>query len=277
MRNHRLARLLLCLVFCVGVIAGCQVFQGERPLTVLVRDAETKKPIQTAEVYLCQRLKHDEVAPCRSRDLTQKDGIARLRPEPAGQLGFQLQAVAPDYLTEKVNVSADAFKKHPSTPAIQPDTTHLADVVVEVFHEPNFTVELVLPPGYRGLVKAEVQLQDHLSLSPQQRCFRFAVAPSGEVLVKGPALLQRVPVPEYRARYANGPLLNTTMDSKTIGFRWIKSAGNRHYFTVGTQLDYEVLHRRVAPEETRTVQGSWDDASGIGKSHKFKYSHITGK
>lgn len=277
MRNHRLARPLLCLIPYFCLVYGCQVFQGEQPLTVLVRDAETKEPIPTAEVYLCQRLKNDEIAPCRSRDLTQKDGIARLRPEPAGQYGLQVQAVVPRYLTEKVNVSAEAIKKRSTAPAVRKDEQRPADVIVDVFAEPNFSVELVLPPGYRGLVKAEIQLQDDLPLPPHQRCFRFAVSPTGEVLVKGPSLLQRVPVPEYRARYADGPLLSTTMDAEKIGFRWIKSAGNWHYFTVGTQLDYEALHRRVAPEQTRAVKGSWDDASGLDRSHKFKYGHITGK
>jgi hypothetical protein len=273
MRNRRLARRLLCLILLFCLIPGCQVFQGEQSLTVLVRDAETKQPIPTAEVYVCQRLKGDEIAPCRSRELTQTNGIARLRGESAGDYGLQVQAVAPGHLPENVTVPPKASKGQPQ-PA---DAGRSSELIVEVYAAPDFSVELVLPLGYRGLVKAEIQIQDNLPLSRGQRCFRFPVSASGEVQVRGPSLLQRVPVPEYQARYANGPLLGKSMDVEKVGFRWIKSAGNCHYFVVGNQLDYEALHRRLAPEETQSPSGSWDEAPQGGGSHKFKYGKLTGK
>lgn len=274
MCNRRLARRLLCLIYLCCFLPGCQVFVTDPPLTVLVRDAETKKPIPSAEVYLCQRLKNDEIAPCRSRDLTQPNGMARLRAEAAGPLGLQVQAVAQGYLPDKVMVPADALKKKPAPSPSPRAEQRPADVIVEVYAEPNFTVELVLPPGYRGLVKAEIQREDNVAVSSGQRCFRYAVPPTGEVFVKGPSLLQRVPASEYRARYADGPLLGTTLDAVKVGFRWIKGAGNRQYFVVGNQVDYEALHRRLAPESIQTAASSWDDAP---RPHKYRYGKITAK
>ena len=275
MRKRRFARRLLCLLFLFCQAIGCQTFGGGQELTVLVRDAETKAPIATAEVYLCQRLKQDEVAPCRSMGLTQADGIARLRAEPVGEHGMQVQAVAQGYLPEKLNLPAEALKKTTARSSHQSAKQRPVDALVEVYREPDFRVELVLPPGYRGLVKAEVQLLDTLPLPQGQRCFRFPVSASGDVLVKGPSLLRRVPPPEFRARYGDGPLLSTTMDAQTVGFRWLKGVGNQHLFVVGNQLDYEALHRQVAPEETQAAFGAVDDPAWAGRSHKYRYGKIT--
>ncbi len=277
MHNGRLARYSLCLVLLLCLMSGCQMFHADQTVAVLVRDAETKKPIPTAEVYLCQLLKQDAVAPCRSSGLTQADGIARLTTEPVKELGIQLQAIAPGYLSEKLDVSVDALKKIATAPAARTNEPRRPDFVVEVYAEPAFTVELVIPPGYRGLVKTEIQRQENLSLPPGQRCFRFAVPPSGIVQVVGPSLLQRIAAPDYRARYAGGPLLGTAMDADKIGFRWLKGTGNEHYFVVGTQLDYETHHHRLVPEKTLATSDSWEDPEQISKRGKYHYDHITGK
>ncbi len=150
-------------------------------------------------------------------------------------------------------------------------------MTVEVYAAPDFSVELVLPPGYRGLIKAEIQIQDNLPLAKGQRCFRFPVSASGNVVVKGPSLLERVFARDFRARYGDGPLLGTTMDAEKVGFRWLKGAGSQHIFVVGNQLDYEKLHRQVVPEETVTAFGAVDDPNWASRSHKYKYGHITAK
>jgi hypothetical protein len=277
MRNRRLAQRLLCLLFLFCLAPGCQTFHSDQTLAVMVRDAETKQPITTAEVYLCQRLKPDEVAPCRSAAFTGADGIARIRTEPGGEHGFQVQSVAQGYIPETINVPASALKKNPSLPPSQTAKARPAEVTVEVYAAPDFSVEFVLPPGYRGLVKAVVQVQDNLPPTKGQRCFRFPVSASGDVLVQGPSLLRRVPAAEFRARYGDGPLLGTTMDAEKVGFRWLKGAGNQHVFVVGNQVDYERLHRQTAPEETQAAFGAVDDPSWAARSHRYKYGHMTAK
>lgn len=275
MCSSMFAQRLLCsfLLFCLT--PGCRTFLGDRNLTVLVRDAETKQPITTAEVYLCQRLRDDEVAPCRVKGLTQADGIARLHADAAGEHGLQVQTVAGDYLPEKVNLSADALKKKAAAASNDKSELGSVDAIVDVYHEPNFSVELILPPGYRGLVKTEIQIQDNLPLPKGERCFRYLVSATGDVVVKGPSMLQRVPVKEFRARYGDGPLLGKAMDAQKVGCRWVKGVGNRQFFVVGTQLDYEVLHRQISPEETQAASGSWDDPAWTGRSRKYKYGQLS--
>lgn len=275
MRNHRRARRLLYLFFLFCLTPGCQTFPRQPSLAVLVRDAETKQPVATAEVYLCQRLAHDEVAPCHSKGFTQSDGIARMRGGSSGAHGLQVQAVAQGYLPEEVNVSADALKKKPVDLPSPEGEQPPADVIVDVYAEPNFSVELVLPPGYRGLVKADIQVSDNFPLTARQRCFRYLVSASGDVVVKGPSLLRRVSVHDYRARYGNGPLLGTTMDAEKVGFRWLRGMGNRQLFVVGTQMDYEVLHRQIAPEDSQPAFDSVADAERAAGSNKYRYGKIS--
>lgn len=276
MRNRRLAQRLFCLLFLSCLAPGCQTFRIDQNLTVLVRDAETKQPIPTAEVYLCQRLKADEVAPCRSAAFTEAEGVAQLYAEPGGEHGFQVQAVAQGYLPETIDVPADVLKKKMPLSS-QGTETHPADVTVDVYRGPDFSVELVLPPGYRGLVKADVRIQDNLPLSKGRRSFRFPVSASGEVVVQGPSLLRRVPAEQFRARYGDGPLLDTAIDAQKVGFRWIKGAGNQHVFVAGNQVDYEKLHRLVAPEDTQAAFGAVDEPSWANRSHKYRYGKMTAK
>jgi hypothetical protein len=280
MRKGRLAQCLLCLLFLFCLAPGCQTFHGDQTFAVMVRDAETKKPIATAEVYLCERMKGDEVAPCRSAAVfTESDGIARLRTEPGAEHGYQVQAVAQGYLPEKIDIPSELAKgKHsPTMKRAQPaDTDHSsADAIVEVYSAPDFSVELVLPPGYRGLIKADIQVQDNLQLPAGLRCFRFPVSAAGDVLVKGPVQLRRVSPQDFRARYGDGPLLGTTMDAQQVGFRWLRGAGNQHLFVIGNQVDYETLHRQVAPEETQAASGTADDSGWAGRSHKYRYGKMT--
>ena len=274
MCNRRLAGCLLCLVPLLVPMLGCQSLHGDPSVVVLVRDAETKKPLSSAEVYLCQRNKDDTVEPCRCKEFTQADGIARLRAESGGQYGVEVQAVAAGYLPEKVKVSADDFKKIKSIPASPTNEQRPADAIVEAYAEPGFSVELVIPPGYRGLIEAEIDLQDNVPIQLGQRCFPFSVPASAIVQIKGPALLMRVAPADYRGRYVGGPLLTMAMDAEKVGFRWLKGAGKKHYFVIGTQIDYEKFQHQLTPEQ-QANSDSWEDPSLKAKRGKYRYEYIT--
>ncbi|MHB1427018.1 MAG: hypothetical protein ACYC3I_28005 [Gemmataceae bacterium] len=277
MRNRRRARRLLFLLCLSCLASGCQTFHGDQTIEVLVRDAETKQPIPSAEVYLCQRIKPDEVAPCRSVSFTQVDGIAQLHTEPSGEHGFQVQAVAQGYQRVMIDVPADARKNKASLPPSQKAAPHPVKVTVDVYTAPDFSVEFVLPPGYRGLIKAEVRIQDNLALPKGQRCFRFPVSASGDVLVQVPSLLRSVPPQEFQARYGDGPLLGATLDAEKVGFRWLKGVGSQHLYVAGNQVDYERVHRQVAPDETQAAFGAVEDINWAARSHKYKYGGMTAK
>src|SRR5262249_17291380 len=124
-----------------------------------------------------------------------------------------------------------------------------ANFVVEMYAEPRFAVELVVPVGFRGLIKADIQIDENAPCPPGQRCFRYEVPSSNTVLIKGPTVLRRVSPSNYQARYPGGALLGTKMDLVTVGFRWLKRDGNENYFVVGTQSEYDQFRRRLAPNE----------------------------
>jgi hypothetical protein len=266
MGDGRLARSLLYLLVLLSLLSGCQMFQAERSVSVLVRDAETKQPIPTAEVYLCERLKGAEIAPCRSSALTQANGLARLRLDSAAENGIQLQAIAPGYQSEKLRIPANDLPKPDQAKTKEPGPTNF---VLEVFAEPAFTVELMVPTGYRGLVKAQVVIQENEPSKPGQRCFRYPISSSGVVQITGPAILRRVAAEEYRARWMDGTLLPTRLDPEKVGFRWLKSEGQTQYFVIGTLNEYEELCRSLFPERMK-ASGSWEGGSRHG--HKGRKS-----
>jgi hypothetical protein len=176
-------RLAISLVFLLALAPGCQVLYRYRPLPVLVRDAETKKPIEGADVHLSYPLSRDSLAPFDSSERTDKDGIAHLR----------------------------------------------------------------AAPYYRGVIKAEVEMQDNVAAPPGQRCFRYEVV-DGLVRNKGPAVLRRIYPSDYRARYADGTPLTGEMTLLKTGFRWLRGNGKEQYFFVGTQPEYD-MQRRFAPDD----------------------------
>jgi hypothetical protein len=116
-------------------------------------------------------------------------------------------------------------------------------VVVEMYaEEPRLTVELVLPVGYRGLVKADIQVEENAPCSPGQRLFRYVVPPSGVVRVSAPVVFRRFTFPNFLGTYANGTRLSREARDAEVGFWWLKSEGASHTFFVGPASEY-ALHR----------------------------------
>jgi hypothetical protein len=253
MGKLRLARYAMSLVFLLTFASGCQVLYRYRPVPVLVRDAETKKPIADAEVHLSYPLSRDSLAPFDSSERTEADGIAHLRAAPYGDFGVRVDASAPGYLSEQMNLSTESIQHiEPAHPF--EETGRRRPVVVEMYHEPRFTVELVVPTGYRGVIKAEVDMQNEDAAPTGQRCFRYEVV-DGFVKIKGPGVLRRVYPADYRACYADGTPLSGEMTLLKVGFRWLRGNGNEQYFFVGTQPEYD-MQRRFAPEDSTTTDGA---------------------
>jgi hypothetical protein len=227
---------------------GCQVFYSYRPLPVLVRDAETKKPLANVYVHLSYPLTRDSLAPFDSSERTGEDGIVRLRAAPYGDFGVRIQASAKGYLTEDQTISSESIKQlvppHPFEETEQRQPAR----VVEMYAEPNFRVELMVPSGYRGEIKAEVQIEDDMPIQPGQRCFRYEVV-DGFVRIKGPGVvLRRVDASDFRACYTDGTPLGSEMSLTKVGFRWLSREETTQYYFVGTQSEYD-MRRRMAPDE----------------------------
>ena len=265
MRFRLPAHYLCCAIFQLGFVAGCQTLQGTRPFPVLVNDAETKTPISGAEVVVSYPMSRTSLGPSDSSRTTGNDGVARLWVAPFGD-GITLQAAAKGYLPESKDVAVTAIQKIAPAGLFESADDRSANVIIEMYSEPQFTVELIVPIGYRGLVKVDVDLQDDIVCPRNQRSFGYPVSPAGEAKVVGPSLLRRVLPQSYHARYADGTKLDGEMSAAKVGFRWLKQEGKaQFYYVVGTQHEFDRFARELREEE-KNSNGSRDAGKGANRS-----------
>jgi hypothetical protein len=246
MPSCRLAPYLVSPALLIAFAPGCQVFPRSRPVPVLVRDADTQKPIPGARVQISYPLAQSPLAPHASTEPAGNDGIARLYATPYGDAGIVVQASAGGYLTEEKVVPIKTVEKIEPTGLFEAAEQRPACVVLELYtEEPPSTVELVLPAGYRGQVQAEVRIEDDMPRAPGQRHFRYTVPASGVVLVSGPDLFRHYSTFDFTARFADGPLLSQEAKDGEVGFWCLKSAGRFYTFFVGTRQEYELCRPQL--------------------------------
>ncbi|HEY7314789.1 MAG TPA: hypothetical protein VH643_35905 [Gemmataceae bacterium] len=261
MRFPRLVHCLLYPILLLTVAPGCQSLHVYRPVTVLVRDAETKKPIPDAEVHFSYPMTRDSLAPYNSSSKSGPDGLARLRAAPYGPYGLLMETTAPGYQAENRDIAGDEIREIPPALPFQDAEVRPVSFVVDMYAEPRFAVELVVPPGYRGVIRADIQIDDNAPVTPGERGFRFDVPNDGALVVKGPPTLRRVSPSDYHCRYAGGDLLPGKPDLVTVGFRWLKRDGSVNYFVVGTKNECDQARRRLAPNQagSHIGGGQYDD------------------
>jgi hypothetical protein len=246
-------------VFLVGIVpftSGCLSFHDYRSVGVLVRDAETKKPISGAEVSLSYPLASSPFAPFGSSGNTGKDGIIHLRAVPNEDTGLRLETTAKGYQPEDQRLSVEAVRKMAPAPWYEFGSARPADLVVELYAEPSFYVELVVPVGFRGLIKTSTDIDETVTCPIGERGFRYAVPTSGEVVIKGPARVLQIYAPAYRCKVADGTVLDSQMDSVKVGFRWLSASGASQFFVVGTELEYQHFLQDVPSEVVAPKSGS---------------------
>jgi hypothetical protein len=255
----RKRRLVLCLVYPVFLLAlapGCQVLYRYRPVPVLVRDAETKKPIAGAEVHISYPLARPSVSPYESVETTKEDGMAHLRAAPYGEAGIVMEAAAPGYMSEERSVLAETIREI-EAPLFKTAKPSPAPFVVELYAEPHPTIELIVPVGYRGVVEAVVEIQEDAVFPPGQRSFPGEVSSSGVARLKGPPLLRRVSPQDYRAKYVDGTPLSQQAEASAVGLRWLKCEGRSQFFAVCTQAEYPGIRYSLhihEPAESRSAE-----------------------
>jgi hypothetical protein len=227
-------RQLILLVAAPGFVSaavGCNLFHKDRAVAVTVVDAETKAPVAGASVRLAGPAGHD-AEPVSGT--TGADGVARLKAHPPEGLAIVLDATADGYMPGERVIPTAAIKSPPAGGEVR-----AAEFTVELFAGPRPTVELVLPAGYRGLVKVVAEVRDDVQLPPGQRVFRFEVPASGVVTFTAPPVFHHESGPEYTARYADGTPLNKAAKDTEVGFRWLTKEGDTQFFVVGTRADHE--------------------------------------
>jgi hypothetical protein len=266
MRRRRLARCLTCPVILLTLTSGCQAFHSYRPVPVLVRDAETKQPIAGVDIQLSYPLARASSAPWDSAGTTANDGIARLRAAPYGTAGISLEATATGYLPEGMHVPVETIAAIPPAHWFEATTRRPASLVLEMYALPRPTVALVVPTGYRGLLKVEIKVQEDAPCTPGQRTFTYAVPPSGILQVAGPLVFRRLSPAGFQARYADGTPLEGTAKDAEIGFWWLKSEGGCEHFLVGTRSEYAAMR----PSSRQPMAGDSGAPSGKGRGRRAR-------
>jgi hypothetical protein len=244
MRDHRPAACLLYPVLLLASVPGCQGFYQYRPLPVLARDAETKEPIPGVQVEVTYPHVPGADAPQATSRVTDKEGIARLRAAPSGA-GARVTATADGYLDAAKPLPAADLNALPPAYPFEAVERRAAAVVMELYARPRPMIELIVPAGYRGPVRVEIEVREDLPCSPGQRWFPCVVSPARAGRAIGPAVLGHQP--DFCARYADGPALNVEPRDGAVGLWWLGGAGGRRTFLVGTRREYD--DRRSLPPE----------------------------
>jgi hypothetical protein len=232
-----------------------------------VRDAETKQPIASADVNIWYAFIHDACRPQDSRAQTAADGIAHLRAGAYRCDGVMVEAAAKDYLSEQIGVPVDLLDKIEPASPFKTNDLQPVSLVVELYAAPHPTIELIVPTGYRGLVKVELEAQSDAKITPGQRTFRYEVQGSAEdanlppflgyrptppavVKVQGPLLFKHLVSADYRGRFADGTEMKPDkLGVMDVGLRWLRCAGSDQFFVVGTQSDFDRVRRSQSFEE----------------------------
>jgi hypothetical protein len=270
MGHHRLAALLPVAALLCAAFTGCQACHSYRPMPILVRDIETKQPIGGVEVRLSYPLTDANYCPWNSEATTGSDGIARLRAAPYGSVGLLAEVRAPGYLDEQKNIATATVEAIEPAHFFEDVEQRPPQLVVEMYAGPSPSVELVLPAGYRGMVKVDLVIHESDPCPAGQRSFFCEVSPAGTAQLTGPALLQRVFPPDFHARFEDGVVLSREPNSEEVGLWCLKFEDHTFHFFIGTREELERLHR---PSLQKLVQKRYpskrDAEEGQGRHRRY--------
>ncbi len=187
---------------------------------------------------------------------------------PYGDDGILIEVNAAGYMWENKTLTVEAVQAIEPAHWFEKVEQRPVNYVLELYANPPPSVELVVPTGYRGMVKAEIQIAD-VPLVAGQRIFSCVVPPSGTVQVTGPHLLERVGSGDFRIKYADGTLLNGQATGPAIGVWCLKYDGHAFHFLIGTRHDYDAYRPSSNPADSGSSRSNGDKGSGQGRrGHK---------
>jgi len=267
--NRWLIQCVLCSVLASASAAGCQMLHRYRPVAILVRDSDTKKPISGAVVRISYPFTPAYRAPWNASGTTGNDGIVRLRAAPAGDIGLMVELDATGYLCEEKDLVVEAIQAIEPPRLFEVVEQRPASFIFEMVAEPRPTIELVVPTGYRGTLKVEVQTQESVAFKPGQRSFSYVVPASAVMQVTGPVLLRHILPPDFRARYADGTVLSHEAKDLEIGFWWLRQEGRYQCFLVGSRREFDNLsYSDSGGPGAGPSHGRGSNAGGGGKGRR---------
>ncbi len=212
-----------------------------------VRDAETQGPIAGAQV----RSWHSDVHSVTTAGTTGPDGLARVPSPPGENSPIYYEASAQGYLPKP---AGQALARTPT------------GVILEMYAEPRPVLELVVPTGYRGTVKATIRVQNDLKFEPRQRLFSFPVPTSGVVAVVVPPIFTSGVTPNIRTRYADGTTLSRDAKDSELGCRWLKADPESEYvIVIGTQWEADEFRRAIKKADSGRNAIGEESMTGFGR------------
>ena len=235
-------------LFFVGALValidlGCQSVYRSRPVEVLVRDAETQEPIREASVQIA----HHHTSSETSIGVSAGDGIALIDFVPKGSEPAMISVSGHGFREETKVVTDEEIIQIEPRPLLGDFAPHKPDFIIDVFADPVFEVVIVTPRDFRGLVRAEVDFHEKTFERGLRRFMNTANA-KGEVKLRGPEILKRLPMAGYRARYEGDENPMGPMTATEVGIRWLKKEGNLEMFVVGTDAEFEQFRKELVPQ-----------------------------
>jgi hypothetical protein len=246
-------------------VGGCQMVARDRPLGIEVIDAETKKPVAGAQVKVTYPMSQTGVSLQQSTSTAGNDGIARMKVATTSDFGIILAASADGYLPADLNVSSASVDHIPSAGLFEKAETRPPSFRLEIYATPDFTVDLIVPLGYRGIVRARPKFEQSASFPPGQRKFRYEVSNAGAVELAGPPVLRQVLPVDYSAHFPDGGEMTKNPDDLSVGFKYWKMDGAEQLFVVGTKSEIDGYMRSTAGDSTESPgRGSGDKGGSKG-------------
>jgi hypothetical protein len=253
MGSHRSAgfRIHVGLLLFIGL--GCASIIGSKGTSVQVIDGETKQPVSAAQV----RLWHYNQATSGGANATvatNGGGTADLQTISGRTDDLVLEVSAKGYATEEKSIN---LANH---------------VEVQLYAEPNPTIEFVVPPLFRGLFNFKMQIQDKAAMKSGQRVFPAELQETGLAETVVPDLFRHMNA-EFRARFSDGRALPDRPQGQELGLWWIKTSGEYEIFLIGTQGDYDTYWREHPNEQPSERKGKGrggkggKGGQGRGRSH----------
>jgi hypothetical protein len=204
----RLALSLICVAFPICLVTGCQVIDGHRTLTVQVIDGDTRQPVSSAKTRVSYPLAGELFGPGEIPGRTDKDGMVTVAASTAVDSSTLLEIRADGYLPEHRFIPTETVRSIKPSGLFDSREKRPPSMTVELCSEkPAPTIELLVPANFRGVVQVALQIPEGAADLPGQRQFTHAVPESGRVIVTGPAILKRFQIPNFTAKFAEGPAI----------------------------------------------------------------------
>lgn len=250
---------LLLWVAVILALSGCQHAPPYRPATVLITDAETKKPIPSAVINTryskLSSFDPFESPPENSTAKTGEDGVAHMKLlADRYSLHLPAEAVAPGYRPISIDFDAEKVRAADPSKSSPEPTFHF-----EMYASPAPVIELIVPDGYRGPLMVRM-VHGGSTPRPGQRLFTYRFPASGIVDIDCTGILHFAWFEELRARYENGTDLTNLKNPDAIALRQVTGIYNpwdkqKKLFIVGTRQDREEAwqHCSVRRSATDTI------------------------